>query len=141
MVLSATARFKKWNWLECHCYHYLLLKKSVYKHFITKRFHYSRSFGIFESMADIFYPTEGIKFWNWRRPSGKCTLTNHQESINTSIAEKCGCIMWNQQPFHRFSFGCSWLYCQNWLLFVWKVQQCQHFYLWVDPERWELVSK
>ena len=68
------------------------LKKSIYKHFITRRFHYSRFFEIFESMAEIFYPIEGIKFWNWRRPSGKCALAN-QESINTFIAEKCGCIM------------------------------------------------
>ena len=26
MALSATVRFKKSNWLECHRYHYLLLK-------------------------------------------------------------------------------------------------------------------
>ena len=26
MALNATARFKKSNWLECHRYHYLLLK-------------------------------------------------------------------------------------------------------------------
>ena len=26
MTLSATVRFKKSNWLECHRYHYLLLK-------------------------------------------------------------------------------------------------------------------
>ena len=26
MALSATLRFKKSNWLECHRYHYLLLK-------------------------------------------------------------------------------------------------------------------
>ena len=26
MALSATVRFKKWNWLECHWYHYLHLK-------------------------------------------------------------------------------------------------------------------
>ena len=82
------------------------LKKSIYKHFITRRFHYSRSFEILESMAEIFYPIEGIKFWNWRRLIGKCALVN-EEYINTSIAEKCGCIMWNQQPFHRFSFGYS----------------------------------
>ena len=26
MALSATVHLKKSNWLECHCYHYLLLK-------------------------------------------------------------------------------------------------------------------
>ena len=26
-ALSATVRFKKSEWLECHCYHYLLLTK------------------------------------------------------------------------------------------------------------------
>ena len=91
------------------------LKKSIYKHFVTSRFHYSRSFEILESMAKIFYSIEGIKFWNWRRPSGKCTLAN-QKSINISITEKCGCIMWNQQLFYRFSFGSSSLYCQHWYL-------------------------
>ena len=30
-----------------------------------------------------------------------------KKSINTSIAEKCGRIVWNQQPFHRFSYGYS----------------------------------
>ena len=38
------------------------LKKSIYKHFITRRFHYSRSFEIFKSIAEIFYPIEGINF-------------------------------------------------------------------------------
>ena len=82
------------------------LKKSIDKHFITRRFHYSRSFERFESMLEIFDAIEGIKFWNWRRTSGKCALVN-QESIITSIAEKCGCIMWNQQPFRRYFFGYS----------------------------------
>ena len=82
------------------------LKKSIYKHFITRRFHYSRSFEIFESMAEIFHPIEGIKFWKRRGPSRKCALTN-RASINSSIAEKFGSIMWNQQPFHRFPYGYS----------------------------------
>ena len=38
------------------------LKKSIDKHFITGRFHYSRSFERFESMVEIFDAIEGIKF-------------------------------------------------------------------------------
>ena len=87
---------------------YLLLKNQFTKTFITTKFHYSRFFKIFESMVQIFYPSKDIKFRNWRRPTGKYALAN-QESVNTSIAEKCGCIMWNQQPFHRFSYGYSCL--------------------------------
>ena len=29
IALSATVRFKKSNWLECHRYHYLLLKNQL----------------------------------------------------------------------------------------------------------------
>ena len=74
------------------------LKKSIYKHFVTRRSHYSRPFEIFESMAEIFYPIKGIRCKNWRRPSEKCALAS-QESINTSIAEKGGCIVWNNNLF------------------------------------------
>ena len=134
MTLSATARFKKSNCLECHRYHYLLLKKAIQKLFSTWRFHYSSYFEIFESMTDIFYPIKGIKFGNWRSPSEKYVLVC-QEPINTSIAEKCDCIMWNQQLFHSFSYGYSCLYYQHWLLIAWKIQQYQCFCWWVDPER------
>ena len=79
-------------------------------------------------MAEIFYLMKCIKLRNWRRQGGKCALASH-ESINTSITEICG-FMWNQQPFHRFYYGYSWLYCQHWLLFAWKIQQYQNFYLW-----------
>ena len=104
MALNTTACYKNQTFtrLECHCYHYLLLKNQftdtllLADSIIAEIFHYGR---------DIL-PTEGIKFWNWGRLSRKCALAN-QESINTSIAKKCGYIMWNQQLFHRFSFGYS----------------------------------
>ena len=71
------------------------LKKSIYKHFINRRFLYSRSFEIFESMVEIFYAIKCIKFRNWKRPSGKRALAS-QEFSNSSMTEKCGSIMWDQ---------------------------------------------
>ena len=44
--------------------------KAIHKYFITRRFHYSRCFEIFESMAKIFYPIYSIEFRKWRKPSG-----------------------------------------------------------------------
>ena len=90
MALSATVRFKKSNWLECHCYHYLLLKNQYTNTLLLGD--YSRSFKIFENMAEIFYAIKDIKFRNWKRLSKKRDLAS-QESSNSSIAEKCSCIM------------------------------------------------
>ena len=70
MALSATFSFKKSNWLECHHQHYLLLKSN------SETLYYSRSFEIFESVPEIFYPAKVIKFWNWKRLSGIHCLGN-----------------------------------------------------------------
>ena len=134
MALCATVPIKNIKMVKMSKLPLSLLKNSIQKHSITRRFHYSRPFEIFKSMGEIFYPSEGIKFRNWRRPSGKCALASH-EFINIYITEKCCYIMWNQQPFNSLFYGYNWLKFQQCLLFSWKFHQYQHFYLWVGPER------
>ena len=106
MALSATVHFKKTNWLECYRYHYLLLKNlftntlllgaSIIAGLSRYLKVWQRYFTLLEALN---FGIEGDRVVN--------VIWQLQKSINTSITEKCGCIVWNQQPFHRFSYGYS----------------------------------
>ena len=97
MALSATVSFKKSNWLECHHHHYLHLK-AIQNHFITRIFYYGSSLEIFESVPENFTLLKSLNSGiggDWAEFIALAIL----ESSNTSITEKCGDVMWNQQHF------------------------------------------
>ena len=136
MALSATVRFKNSNWLECYRYHYLLLNQFTYTLLLGDSIigGYSRYLKVW---LRYFAPLKALNFG-----IGEDRVENVLwRTKNLLISPSLKNVVVRQQPFHRLSFGYSWLYCQHWLLFAWKVQEYQSFYLWVDPGRWELVRK
>ena len=48
-------------------------KKSIHKHFTAWKFHYSKSFKIFESIAEIFYPLKSLNLG---------TVGDHVENVS-----------------------------------------------------------
>lgn len=68
-------------------------KKAIQKHFITSRSQFSRSFKIFENVAEIFYHIKFIKFWNWMRLKkcfGESCLSLPISSLVKNVVILCG---------------------------------------------------
>ena len=140
MVLIVTVCYKKSNWLECHRYNYLLLKNQFTNTLLLEDSIIASLSRYLEVWHRYFTPFNALNL-GIGGDQVENMLWRAKNLVIPPLLKNVVVLCGTNNLFTDFSCGYSWLYCQHWLLFAWKIQKYKRFYLWVDPERKGLVRK